>query len=220
MKRLAALLCLLALLFALPARAEFAVRHGDRSHKRVCITVDDCADTEMLRAIFELGQESDIPITFFTLGYVILDEDAPLWREIAGSNCEIGNHGYYHKSLPKLKQAEMVQNLTDMQNRLNEVLGFDYPVRVMRPPYGAVRLGNESNKAVVKGVKAAGYEHAVLWDVSQTDAEKCLPQVQNGSILLFHTLEKDLECLRVILPELKAQGYEFVTVSEMLQSLE
>lgn len=219
MRRLAALLCALALLCPCVARAEFAVHHGDRSQKRVCITVDDCADTEMLRAIFELGQELEVPITFFTLGYVIKEADAPLWRQIAQSDCEIGNHGYYHKSLPKLKHAEMVKNLTDMQQRLNEVLGFDYPVRVMRPPYGAVRLGKESNLPVVKGAKAAGYEHAILWDVSQTDAQKCLPEVQNGSILLFHTLKKDLECLRELLPALQEQGYEFVTVSDMLQTL-
>lgn len=218
MKRLAAVICALALLCAGTALAEFAVHHGDRSIKRVCITVDDCADTDMLRAIFQLGQELDIPITFFTLGYVIQDEDAQLWREIAQSDCEIGNHGYYHKSLPKLGQAEMVKNLTRMQERLNEVLGYEYPVRVMRPPYGAVRLGKESNVRVVKGVKAAGYEHAILWDISQTNAQKCLPLVQNGSILLFHTLQKDLECLQELLPALKEQGYEFVTVSDMLQT--
>lgn len=216
MKRLAAMLCALVLLCVAPARAEFAVHHGDRSQKSVCITVDDCADTEMLRAIFELGQELEVPITFFTLGYVIKEEDAELWQEIARSDCEIGNHGYYHKSLPKLKQAEMVKNLTHMQERLNEVLGFEYPVRVMRPPYGAVRLGKESNVRVVKGAKAAGYEHAILWDVSQTEAKKCLAAVQNGSILLFHTLKKDLECLQEVLPALKEQGYAFLTVSDML----
>jgi len=219
MKRLAALLCALVLLCAASARAEFAVHCGDRSEKRVCITVDDCADTEMLRAIFDLGQELEVPITFFTLGYVIKEADAPLWREIAQSDCEIGNHGYYHKSLPKLKHAEMVKNLTDMQARLNEVLGYEYPVRVMRPPYGAVRLGKESNLSVVKGVKAAGYDHAILWDVSQTDAQKCLAAVQNGSILLFHTLQKDLECLKEVLPALKEQGYEFLTVSDMLAAI-
>ena len=219
MKRLAALLCALVLLPVASARAEFAVHHGDRSQKRVCITVDDCADAEMLRAIFDLGQELEVPITFFTLGYVIKEADAPLWREIARSDCEIGNHGYYHKSLPKLKHAEMVKNLTDMQESLNAVLGFAYPVRVMRPPYGAVRLGQGSNLSVVKGAKAAGYDHAILWDVSQTDAKKCLAAVQNGSILLFHTLKKDLECLTEILPALKEQGYEFVTVSEMLADL-
>ena len=51
--------------------------------------------------------------------------------------------------------------------------------------------------------------------MSQNNAEKCLEEVKNGSILLFHTIQKDLNCLETIIPALKAEGWEFVTVSEM-----
>lgn len=36
-----------------------------------------------------------------------------------------------------------------------------------------------------------GVEHLVLWDVSQTDPDKAVRKVQNGSILLFHARPKD-----------------------------
>lgn len=215
-KFFAVLLCLmLTASSALAVEAGFSMYHGDRGEKRICITVDDLKDTEMLEAIFQLGQELGVPMTFFTLGYVILEEDEELWRAIAESDCEIGNHTYYHESLPQLGHYEIINTLTRVQNRLDEVLGYHYPMQVMRPPYGNVRIGNGSNIAVLRAVEAAGYQHAVLWDVSQTDPSLCIGDVQNGSILLFHTLQKDLECLKILLPQLIEQGYEFVTVSAM-----
>ena len=39
---------------------------------------------------------------------------------------------------------------------------------------------------------------------------------ENGSILLFHTNYEDLECLKVLIPMLLEEGYELVTVSELL----
>ncbi|MBP3540607.1 MAG: polysaccharide deacetylase family protein [Clostridia bacterium] len=220
MKRLTALfLCLLLVLSAVCASAaefKFSIRNGDRNEKRLCITVDDCSNTEMLQNIFNLSQELGVPMTFFTLGYVLKDEDRELWRSIAESDCEIGNHTYWHESLPKLPRNEIIKTLDDTQIRLDEVLGYHYPMQVMRPPYGNTRIGNESNIHVVRSVEAAGYDHAILWDVSQTNPKKCLKAYKNGSILLFHTIEKDWLCLAEVLPVMKEEGYEFVTVSEMI----
>lgn len=218
LKKLTALMMVLSM-FAASAFAEeigFSMYHGSRDEKRLCITVDDLKDIEMLQAIFDLSQELNVPMTFFTLGYVIEEKDAELWRAIAESNCEIGNHTYLHESLPPLEHSSIVNTLNRVQRRLDSVLGYHYPMQLMRPPFGNVRTDpNASNMHLVKAVQAAGYQHIVLWDVSQTDPVKCLKAVQNGSILLFHTLEKDLNCLKEILPQLQEQGYEFVTVSEM-----
>lgn len=193
----------------------FTVRHGDREVKRICITVDDCKDTKTMKEIFDLGQELGVPMTFFTLGYVLLDEDKEIWQAIAESDCEIGNHGYWHQSLPNMSRSGIINNLQKVQERLDEILGYHYPMQVMRPPYGNISNDKTSAGTVLNAVEAAGYAHAVLWDVSQTDPAKCIYDVRNGSILLFHTLQKDLKCLEVLLPQLIEQGYEFVTVSEM-----
>ena len=93
MKRLTALVLLALTLLSQAAAEEFGaiVRHGSREEKRLCITVDDCADSEMIRAIFELSRKEAIPLTFFTNGYTLKDEDRELWLSIAESDCEIGN---------------------------------------------------------------------------------------------------------------------------------
>lgn len=216
-KRLAALV-LVFLLAASTALAEvekgFIMYHGSREEKRVCITVDDLKLTEWVQAIFDLSQELNVPMTFFVLGYVLEEDDAELWRAIAASDCEIGNHTYNHADLLKLRQSDIIANLNRTQNRLDEVLGYHYPMRVMRPPFGHFRENGSSYK-VSHAVDEAGFERMVLWDVSELDPKKCYRQVQNGSILLFHSMPNDLHCLEELLPRLIEDGYEFVTVSEM-----
>ena len=69
---------------------------------------------------------------------------------------------------------------------------------------------------MVDAIEAEGYLHAVKWDVSQTDAEKALKKVRNGSILLYHANQKDLDCLETLIPALLEQGYACVTVSQLL----
>ena len=53
-------------------------------------------------------------------------------------------------------------------------------------------------------------------DVSQTAPAPAIGDVQGGSILLYHTNPKDIECLKVLIPQLLEQGYTPVTVSELL----
>lgn len=219
MKKLAALVLAL-LTVTSTALAEiksgFTMYHGSRDEKRICITVDDLKLTEWVQAIFDLSQELDVPMTFFVLGYVLQDEDADMWRAIAESNCEIGNHTYNHAELTQLSGRDIVANLNRTQNRLDEVLGYHYQMRVMRPPYGHINIDGSSYK-VSTAVDAAGYEHMALWDVSQTDPDKCYKNVKNGSILLFHSMPADLHCLEELLPRLIEDGYEFVTVSQMAE---
>lgn len=93
------------------------------------------------------------------------------------------------------------------------VLGYHYPLRLLRPPYGEYK---DSTRNFLPMFEQYGVEKVVLWDVSQTDPYKAFEDVQNGSILLYHTNEKDYECLKILVPMLKEAGYELVTVSELL----
>lgn len=97
---------------------------------------------------------------------------------------------------------------------LDETLGYHYPMQVFRPPYG--HMNRNGKKHVNSMIQTLGFEHAILWDVSQTDFDKCRSAVQNGSILLFHTNTLDLQCMEQLIPWLKEEGYELVTVSQML----
>lgn len=90
-------------------------------------------------------------------------------------------------------------------------------MQVMRPPYGSLAQNphHKSDGWVVNAIAKAGYLHAVRWDVSQTDPDQAMKDVENGSILLYHANAKDVRCLEQLIPALQ-ENYACVTVSELL----
>ena len=56
----------------------------------------------------------------------------------------------------------------------------------------------------------------MLWDIDSTDAKKIIKTTKNGSIILLHGRKRDLRALKTILSYFQEQGYEMVTVSDLL----
>jgi len=224
MKRLISLLLALSLLISLPfALAEdddplskFAIRNGRRDEKKVAITVDDFFNLDWGWKIRDMFHEMGVVGTFFPLGIRILPEDGPQWQLAIDYGIEIGSHNWGHYGMGKSSSASIVSSLGRTQQALDAALGYHYQINSFRPPEGNMKDENGSDRTFKKGVKAFGYEHVILWEVSQTDPDMALLKVKNGSILLFHTRKKDYDCMKAIIPELLAQGYELVTVSELV----
>ncbi len=208
---IALLLCASCALAAIPD--SYVVRNGDREDNKIAITVDDGWEIDMIRQIHDLSVEMDFPITWFMVGTQFRHEDKDMWEEILAHGSEIGNHTWKHSKLLSFSISNGHTQTRLMQERVDEVLGYHYPLRLLRPPYGEYK---NSEKNFLNVFKQYGVEKVVLWDVSQTDPHKAFKDVQNGSILLYHTRKTDLDCLRVLVPMLKEAGYELVTVSELL----
>lgn len=198
--------------------AGYTVFHGDRDDPRIAITVDDCYDISHVAEVLDLCEQYDIPVTFFVIGTALKTTDTEVWQRALDLGCEIGNHTWGHKRLTSLSRSQIISQLDKTENRLDEVLGWHYEMQVMRPPYGS--LSTDPNKKsdiwVVEAIEAAGYKHAVKWDVSQTNPNKAIKDVENGSILLYHANPKDVRCLTQLIPALLEKGFEPVTVSDLL----
>lgn len=192
------------------AAEDFTLRHGDRETPQIAITIDDCYDRKHILAAVELCETYAIPVTFFPIGNALKFADSALWQRALDAGCEIGNHSWGHKDLTRLSSRDIRYQMLRTQQKIDEMLGYHYPMQVMRPPFGS------TSSKVAKAVASVGYLHAVKWDVSQTDAAKAIKQVQNGSILLYHARAKDIRCLEALIPQLLEKGYECVTVSELL----
>lgn len=192
------------------AERAVTIRHGDRGRPQIAITIDDCYDRKHILAAVELCEKYGVPVTFFPIGKALKYADGPLWQRALDAGCEIGNHTWGHTTLTHLNVREIRFQMLRIQQKVDQMLGYHYPMQVMRPPGGYV-----SNK-VAEAVASVGYTQMVLWDVSQTDPGRALRDVQNGSILLYHARAKDIRCLERMIPELLAHGYVCVTVSELL----
>lgn len=208
---MAVLLCFSCALAEIPD--TYVVRNGDREDNKIAITVDDGWEIDMIRQIHDLSVELDFPITWFMVGTQFRHEDKEMWEEILAHGSEIGNHTWKHSRLLKFSISNGHTQTRLMQERVDEVLGYHYPLRLMRPPYGEYK---NKDKNFLDVFKKYGVEKVVLWDVSQTDPHKAFKDTQNGSILLYHTRKADFECLKVLVPMLQEAGYELVTVSELL----
>ncbi len=216
-----ALICLLALL---PARAEqeedplafFAVRHGSRSEKKIAVTVDDSFDLAYTWKIRDLFQELGIVGTFFPIGIQIHEEDGAEWQKVLDQGNEIGSHNFGHYKMGGAGGRSILTSLGRFQQTLDAALGYHYQVHCFRPPFGNTDDENGRSANFREAVKRFGYEHVILWDVSQTNPDEARRRVQNGSILLYHARWADYACLKTLVPQLLEKGYEFVTVSQLL----
>ncbi len=226
--RVAALCLCLLMSFSSVAGAEstaellekFTLRYGDRSSNKICITVDDCYKNrrEFISQDVELCRQYGVRMTFFPIVYTgcLSEEYRDIWRSVVDSGCEIGSHTYSHLHLGNRDTWGIIGALGRWQEALDKTLGYHYEARWLRPPYGSIedRKGT-GTKRVTNTIKLFGYDHAVNWDVSETDPDKALEKAEGGSILLFHANNKDTRCLEKLIPALLEKGYELVTVSEM-----
>ena len=201
------------LMLASSANADAAkvVRNGSRDEKKVAITMDDCYNRIHIASAVALCQQYGVPITFFPIGKALKYADRPLWQSALNAGCEIGNHTWGHKTLTYLSVGEIRFQMLQIQEKVDAMLGYHYPMQVMRPPAG------KTNSKVLQAIGKTGHSYAVKWDVSQTDLKRIQKEIQNGSILLFHGRQKDIKCLEQLIPWLLEQDYECVTVSELLE---
>ncbi len=224
LKRMICLLTALALCaFLIPACAEsedplakFAVRYGRRDEKKIAITVDDSFALDWTWKIRDLFHELGVVGTFFPVGIQLHEEDREEWQKVLDYGNEIGSHNIGHYKMGSSHPWNIISALGRFQQTLDATLGYHYQVHAFRPPFGNISDDSGSARNFRGAVETFGYSHVILWDVSQTEPEAAYRQAANGSIMLYHARMKDYNCLKELIPRLLADGYELVTVSQLL----
>lgn len=174
-------------------------------------------------AVLTLLQVHRIPATFYTTGSSI-QEHPDVARRIAASGHELGNHSFSNRRMV-FKSQKFIQKEIQDTNRLIRQSGWKGDI-TFRPPYGKKLIG------LPWYLKQQGIT-TVLWDVdpelvqvrrknTETMAKYALDRVRPGSIIILRPF-CDKKCapsraaLPAIIAGLKARGYRFVTVSELLR---
>ncbi len=222
------LVCLVCCAFSSVAAAEaatetneeilknnFFLHYADRSIPKIAITMDDCNDREWVWKSVELCRQYGITMTFFPNGYNLHPEEREGWLDVLDSGCEIASHGQSHYYYTNASASTIFHRLGRFQQSLDEALGFHYEVRWFRPAYGKISNKQGSSAANAQTVRQYGFDHVLLWDVSQTKPAEVMSRVKNGSILLFHARRMDYNCLEEVIPRLLEEGYQPVTVSAL-----
>lgn len=190
------------------------VRVIDPAKPMVALTFDDGPDAACSDQILDILEEHHALATFFEVGRNVAACPEPVSR-MAEMGCEIGSHSNAHKDLSKLRKSTLLRDL-DTADEAFAAAGAPVPTLV-RPPYGAVN----------KTVKSATGRAMVTWTVDtedwrSRDAQTVIDYVKNygdldGEIVLMHSIyESTVEATAVLVPWLQEQGYQLVTVTELM----
>ncbi len=185
---------------------------ADASKPMIAFTFDDgpyySVDSRILDTLQAYGGRA----TFFIVGSRVNDYKDTLKR-IRDSGSEIGNHTFNHKNLEKISPEEVTSQIEMTNDAVEAVTGFR--PKLVRVPYGAF-------KGQVPGLVSYPM---IQWNIDTQDwsskdkdaiAASVLSQARDGSIILMHDLySATAEAFETVIPLLAAQGYQFVTVSEM-----
>jgi len=198
------------------------VWHVSTSKKVIALTFDDGPHPIYTSKILDILKLYDAKATFFIVGENVEKNKSLILRELHEGH-ELGNHTFTHPntfkvSIPKLKEECII---TD--NAIFNATG-SHP-KHFRPP------GGSFDEEIVSISKELNYDF-ILWTWWQDSKDWSHPGVnrivknvltcpQNGDIILFHDYvegkSQTPQALEIILPKLKEMGFEFVTVSKLLE---
>lgn len=181
--------------------------------KRIALTFDDGPHPYYTEQLLDGLKERGVVATFFVTG-----EHASLHPEIIkrmwAEGHVIGNHTYSHMQLRQDNKAAFSKELQQTNQVLKELTGED--VVYVRPPYGSWDKELEKELNMIP----------VLWSVDpldwctenvQTVVRRVKEKVTENSIILLHDyFDTSVTAALQIVDELLKEGYEFVTVEEML----
>ncbi len=207
-KRLAAaLLAVLMLTGVLPVSA-----HAD-GDKLIALTFDDGPSGKNTARLLDGLKERGVHCTFFYVGQMV-ENNPGLVKRAWEEGHEIASHTYSHPQMTKKTDAQIRQELQKNDALLDKALGLDFNY-MLRPPYG------DYNKRTL----AASNTPCFFWSMDTYDWKSLnadsvyrefIKQARDGSIALLHDTHATsvTAALRAI-DTLQAQGYKFVTLSEM-----
>ena len=189
----------------------------DTDEKKVAISFDACWGAERTDKLLEILDDNDVKATFFLVN-IWLEDYPEKAKEIVAKGHEIGLHSNTHPHFTQLSKEEMEKELKANKEMVKKVTGYD--ATVFRPPFG------DYNNQVIETITNLGLT-PIQWSVDSLDwkeelsaqniTKRIMERVGKGAVILMHNDgQYTPEVIKVVLPELKRQGYTIVPVSELL----
>ena len=176
----------------------------------VLLTFDDGPkEQEMLSEMLDILDKHEAKAIFFVNGYRV-EQNPDLLKLIAERGHSIGNHSWDHIILRDLPQEEMGQQVEDVQEIVEELIG-ERP-KFFRPPNGA---GSDllKEKVASEGMLYMTWSNGSedwVYDDPDTVIQRVMEQLRPGSNILMHELPWTVEALDTLLTKISEEGYEFI----------
>lgn len=212
-------ICFLATAFFITAAAPAKERcarettgETARESPRVALTFDD-GPSDYTITLLDGLRARGVKASFFLQGQCIEGREETI-RQMQEDGHLIGNHTFHHVQLTKLSDEQAKQEVVSTSNAIYKITGIY--TSYIRPPFGVWKRGLDYNVTMIP----------VLWTVDSRDwytqntpviVNDVMKQVKDGDIILMHDCFKtSVESALQIVDRLKQDGYELVTVDEMI----
>jgi peptidoglycan/xylan/chitin deacetylase (PgdA/CDA1 family) len=199
------------------------IYNGPTNKREIALSFDDgpWSDPPTIDFVNELKQ-LDVTGTFFEIGEQISEFDpaGAVERAMLADGDMIGNHTWTHPDMTTLSPAQQTTELEQTNEAIHRATGFT-PC-LWRPPYGGTSPALESL------ARSLGML-TVMWNIDPRDwalpgtgsiVATVLKEAQNGGITEMHfgggPREETLQALPQIVSDLRARGYRFVNLVQML----
>ncbi|MCI8516796.1 MAG: polysaccharide deacetylase family protein [Hungatella sp.] len=181
--------------------------------KYVALTFDDGPHPVYTPALLKGLKERGVHVTFFLIGQNI-DGNEDIIRQMKEEGHLIGNHSQNHMQLTKEQTKEACDQINRTNEKIREITG--QTPEYVRPPFGS---WSEELECIVP-------MKVVLWNVDPLDwktqnrdriVRHIVTHVEDGSIILLHDVYgTSVEAALEVIDTLTREGYNFVTVDELL----
>lgn len=190
--------------------------YGSRTFKRMAFTYDDCYLLNKMQALEELLDDyPEFKVTFFPVGSKLLhleEQDAGIWKRLVAKGHEIGYHTFDHVNLGVMSPVTALLDYDKWYAALAQVLGREYNVRFVRPPYDIISPTMDV-LCQERGLVAALFSIGGGGDPGIVT--RAIQRGKGGDIIQMHIRTQDYNSSVQVYPWLKENNWELVTMSKL-----
>lgn len=193
----------------------------DSQHKAIALTFDDGPWPTTTRQILDILKKNNIKATFFWVGRY-LQTYPELGKQVAAAGHAIGNHTWNHQYI-KYNEDGAAREIDRTSSLIEELTGVK--TSMFRPPGGIL------NNGLAAYAQKKNYA-VIMWSADSLDwrtatqslMDNVMRQANSGGIVLMHdgggNRSRTVQALPDIIARFRKEGYQFVTVPELLQMQE
>lgn len=195
--------------------SQWALKSDEDVKGYIALTFDDGPSGPLSARLLDGLKARGAHATFFLCSYRIATFPQTMPRYLQEGH-EVGSHGANHVMLSDCGSEKLASELDQANAAILKRAGVQ-PV-LMRPP------GGDYNKTVLSALADRGMS-CIMWSLDPLDwkyrnkdtvVRNILAQVKDGDIVLLHDLyATSVDAALSVIDTLQAQGYRFVTVSEL-----
>jgi len=188
--------------------------------KVLALTFDISWGDKRAEPILNILKEKGVQKATFFLSSPWSQTHPDIVKKIVEAGYEIGSHGHKHTNYSKLSDEEIRTQIQTAHQILTDLTGN--PPTLIRMPNG------DFDRRVLAIADQLNYT-VIQWDTDSLDwknpgvstiVNRVVGKAHPGDIVLLHASDscrQTHEALPIIIDQLRSKGYEFVTVTELIE---